>query len=96
MGFASRMFAFCSLMLSLQWREVQMAMAPHLATKHQNIKDIPIALHPSVVGKINDFYTRKINDIDDHGIEKFFGASRVSAKPAMRGHFKTGHSSPEL
>jgi hypothetical protein len=35
-------------------------------------KDKPIYLHPSAVGKINDFYTRTINGIDDDGIEQFF------------------------
>jgi len=28
------------------------------------------------------------------GNEEIGGASRVSAKPAMQGHFKTGHSRP--
>jgi hypothetical protein len=35
-------------------------------------KDEPIYLHPSAVGKINDFYTQTINGVDDDGIEKFF------------------------
>jgi hypothetical protein len=35
-------------------------------------KEKPIPLHPSVVGKINDFYTRTINGVDDDGTEKFF------------------------
>jgi Protein of unknown function (DUF4238) len=35
-------------------------------------KDKPIPLHPRVVGKINDFYTRTINGVEDDGIERFF------------------------
>jgi len=37
-------------------------------------KDKPIPLHPRVVGKINDFYTRTINGVDDDEIEKFFNS----------------------
>src|SRR5579863_6369132 len=36
-------------------------------------KDSPIPLHPRVVGKINDFYTRTIDGVDDDKIERFFG-----------------------
>jgi hypothetical protein len=37
-------------------------------------KEKPIPLHPRVVGKIYDFYTRTINGVDDDGIESFFSS----------------------
>jgi hypothetical protein len=35
-------------------------------------KDEPISLHPKVVGKINDFYARTVNGIDEDRVEKSF------------------------
>ena len=35
-------------------------------------RDTPIFIHPNVVGKINDFYTRVIDGVESDGIEKFF------------------------
>jgi len=32
--------------------------------------------------------------LNSRNVKSFFRASRVSAKPAMQGHFKTGHSRP--
>jgi hypothetical protein len=37
-------------------------------------KDKPIPLHPNVVGKMNGFYTRTINGVEDDAIEKSFSS----------------------